>query len=66
MIDVGSFHGKVARRIKRVALFLGWLVGCFTHSQEVWEENQTQVVILKGVTMSASASPQPHTRADQY
>ena len=56
MIDVGSFHGKVAWRIKGVALFLRGLIGCFTHCQEVWEENQTQVVIPGGVTMSASVS----------
>lgn len=38
MIDVGSFHGQVARRIKGVALFLWWFIGCFTHCQEVWEK----------------------------
>lgn len=46
MIDVGSFHGKVAWRIQGVALFLWWFIGCFTHGQEVWKENQTQVVAL--------------------
>lgn len=56
MIDVGSFHGQVARRIKGVALFLWWFIGCFTHCQEVWEKNQMQVVILGGVTMSALVS----------
>lgn len=53
MIDVGSFHGQVAWRIKGVALFLWRFIGCFTHCQEVWEENQMQMVIVGGVTMSA-------------
>lgn len=66
MVDVGSLHGKVAWRIKGVALFLWRFVGCFTHCQEVWEGNQTQMVILGGVTTSASLSPEPHTGADQY
>lgn len=56
MIDVGSFHGQVAGRIKGVALFLWWFIGCFTHRQEVWGENQMQVVILGGVSMSAIVS----------
>lgn len=65
MIDVGSFHGQVAWRIKRVALFLRWFIGCFTHCQEVWEENQMQVVTVGGLTMSALVSFQPHIRSDQ-
>lgn len=46
MVDVGGFHGKVAGRIKGVALFLRRFVSCFTHCQEVWEENQSKTIIL--------------------
>lgn len=63
MIDVGSFHGKVAWRIKGVALFLWWFVGCFTHCQQVWEENQTPRGYTQGsnyVSFSESLTP------DQY